>query len=181
MFNPDRYPVPLPRLLPVHSKMSYAFCDMQMLREASGQYVIKEFSIYDPYFNKSYTEIFAPPYPADWLPPKQRKQNDYITKRIHGITWEQGTLPYSECHDYIKMVTSIYADLYVEGDEKRAILQNIVSHARITDIGVLGCPRLDTLPKLPFSDLNSKSMHSSLSCAEQNAQRIGVWFEHQLL
>ena len=159
--------------------MAYAFADMQMLRDADGEYVIKEFSVYDSRWDISRgSVIFAPPYAEIVLSPQQRKHNRYVSNYIHGLKWNAGTIPYSACHGTVRALTDDYAYIYVKGEEKKRLLQKIVPDALIIDITAQGCPRLDKMMKMfvPFHGCEH-SVFPMQNCAALNAKRIGLWYE----
>ncbi|KAK3919764.1 Protein Vpu [Frankliniella fusca] len=103
--------------------MAYAFCDMQTLRGAKDEYVVKEFSLYSSQFDGSRgTTIFKPPYADTILSPEQRKRNSYITRHIHGLKWNSGTVPYEHFGDMIQELLRDYNRIYVKGVEKLRLL-----------------------------------------------------------
>ena len=159
--------------------MAYAFADLQMLRDADGEYVIKEFSVFDSCWDiMRATVIFAPPYADVILSPAQRRHNTYVSTHIHGLQWDIGTVPYASCHATIRAITEDYTYIYVKGDEKKKLLQKIDPDTIIIDIATLGCPRLDSMIKMfvPYHGFEH-SVVSFQNCAALNAKRIGYWYE----
>ena len=162
--------------------MSYATCDIQMLRGKDGEYVIKEFCVYDPNWDLDHAVTVGPPYSEDLIPQKYRRQNNYNTAYIHSLKWSSGNLPYELLHDTIRSMTSYYTKLYVKGEEKKVLLQHIVPHAQVINIEVLGCPKLDKLPNLFVK--NHNCIHGVFpfhKCAALNAKRIGLWLAFSLI
>ncbi|KAK3919706.1 Calbindin-32 [Frankliniella fusca] len=160
--------------------MAYAFCDMQMLRGAKDEYVIKEFSLYSSQYDGSRgTTIFKPPYAETILTPEQRKRNTYISRHIHGLKWNSGTVPYEHLGDMIQDLLRDYNRIYVKGVEKlRLLLGYAPPGVLVYNIERDGCPRLKTLPKLFVSFHGSEhSVFPIHNCAELNAKRIGLWYE----
>ncbi|KAK3911400.1 Transposable element Hobo transposase [Frankliniella fusca] len=157
--------------------MAYTFCDMQMLRGAKDEYVVKEFSLYSSQFDGSRgTTIFKPPYADTILSPEQRKRNTYITRHIHGLKWNSGTVPYEHLGDMIQELLRDYNRIYVKGVEKlRLLLGYAPPGVLVYNIERDGCPRLKTLPKLFVSFHGSEhSVFPIHNCAELNAKRIGL-------
>ncbi|KAK3933086.1 Lipoyl synthase, mitochondrial [Frankliniella fusca] len=160
--------------------MAYAFCDIQMLRGAKDEYVVKEFSLYSSQFDGSRgTTIFKPPYADTILSPEQRKRNTYITRHIHGLKWNSGTVPYEHLGDMIQELLRDYNRIYVKGVEKlRLLLRYAPPGVLVYNIERDGCPRLKTLPKLFVSFHGSDhSVFPTHNCAELNAKRMGLWYE----
>ena len=159
--------------------MAYAFCDMQLLRGADDEYIIKEFSVYNSQWDITRgTAVFSAPYAEIILTPEQRRCNRYVTRHIHGLAWDAGSVPYEEYRDTIRALTRDYRYLYIKGREKKLLLIEIVPDAVVIDIEALGCPRLTLLPKLfvPFHG-PEHSVTPLHSCACLNARRIGYWYE----
>ena len=161
----------------------YAFCDMQMLRGAGNEYVIKEVSVYSSQYDVSRgTVVFQPPYAENILSAEQRKRNDYVTKRIHGLKWNSGTIPYEEHGAMIRELLRDYSRVYVKGLEKLRLLLTYIPAMHIYDLEQYGCPRLETLPKffVPFHG-SEHSVFPTHNCAALNAKRIGLWYEYDVI
>lgn len=160
--------------------MPYAICDIQMLRGKYGEYVLKEVSFYEQnesaQVHKSAT--FAPPYPGDEIPEKQKRQNKYIVRRLHSLPWETGFSPYDRLPQTLSEMSAEYDFLYVKGDEKKRILQFLLPSKRIFDVEKFGCPSLKKLPKAWAPCHNDTiGSHSSKTCAARNAKRVGLWMQ----
>ena len=124
----------------------YATCDLQMLRGQTGEYIVKEFSLFDVNEKTPETVIFSAPYSEEFLPSRYRRQNDYVTHNLHGLAWYKGRTPYERLEKVVQRMTWGYTVLYVKGEEKKRVLQNIVKHANVVNIEEHGCPKLDKLP-----------------------------------
>lgn len=157
--------------------MAYA-CDVQLLRGADGRYVIKEFALFETNMQRDEFKIanFAPPCPEIALPPCFVTQNNYVTQNIHGLTWDSGVSPYDSLEDTLRQFTEFVTDLYIKGDEKRKLLQDLLPHLNVINIEKLGCPAYKKLPKL-WAPCNSEihTVNPQVTCAAKNAKRIGLW------
>ena len=163
---------------------SYATCDIQMLRGQSGEYVLKEFAVFEPtdvaQVYKAAT--FAPPYAAEFLPEKYVKQNSYGARHLHGLRWDDGDLSYEQLPRILYEMTRQYKVLYVKGEDKKKILQFFLPTKDVYNIEMLDCPKLRKLPLVwaPCANDAAAGCHSKHNCAERNAKRIGLWLESYL-
>ena len=91
--------------------MAYA-CDVQLLRGPDGRYVIKEFALFETNMQRDEFKIanFAPPCPEIALPPCFVTQNNYVTQKIHGLTWDSGVSPYESLEDTLRQFTEFVTD-----------------------------------------------------------------------
>jgi hypothetical protein len=154
----------------------YATCDLQMLRGQEGEYVIKEFSVFDLHEKSPETVIFAAPYSDELIPSRYWRQNNYVTQNIHGLHWYMGRTPYDQLEKVVQRMTWGYTVLYVKGEEKKRLLQNLVKHARVINIEEHGCPKLAKLPVLQTRCISTvHTVPHTLSCAAHNAVRLGLW------
>lgn len=156
---------------------AYATCDLQMLRGQHGEYVVKEFAVYEATRTADTFQVvtFAPPYPEEDVPEKYQQQNKYVTNHIHGLEWSHGDKPYEELRGMLNEMTAHIPTLYIKGAEKRRLLQTLVQ-SQVMDIEKLGCPALKALPFLwaPCHNENHSTAHR-FACAVRNAKRIGLW------
>ncbi|KAJ1526561.1 hypothetical protein ONE63_008148 [Megalurothrips usitatus] len=159
--------------------VSFAACDIHMLRDMDGEYVIKEFSLYSPLWDITMcSEVFAPPYDVTLVPQPYRRQNQYVTNFVHGQQWQYGDKPYPEYSDIIRHWTSLYSRIYVKGLEKKRLLGSIVTpEVDVINVEILGCPKLSKLSRLfvPWhcKQHATKPIHT---CVVENAIRIGLWY-----
>ncbi|KAK3932690.1 GDSL esterase/lipase ESM1 [Frankliniella fusca] len=156
--------------------MSHAGVNVQLLCAADRtDYVVKEFSVYDARWDVSHTVIFAPPYPEHFLSADVTQQNAYVTNNIHGLRWNSGTVPYSECADTLRSLTAPYAFLCVKGEKKKNLLLHLIPDACVVDVGEIGCPKLEKLARLFVkSHCVEHSTFPLHTCAALNAKRVAL-------
>jgi len=157
--------------------MAYAAVDIQMLRGVEGEYIIKEFSLYDTRLDVNRTVVFGPPCAESMLSSNILRENYYVVYNFHGLRWNCGSEPYHFLPDILRTVTCPYMTLYVKGRQKKTLLQSFLN-IHIVDVEEMGCPKLDTLPQLPVrAHCAEHTMFPLHSCAAVNAKRIGLWYE----
>lgn len=149
--------------------------------DGSNKFIAKEIAIikvpliYSP-DNQVETLLIQPPYPWENLPDDCVKTNEWIIKHLHGIPWNEGTVPFDILGKVLlaKLYDAEY--IFVKGLEKQVWLDNQLSlkkHAPIINLEDMGCP---ALPTLRMAACSFKHMHKDLSCATQNGRYLRLWF-----
>ena len=113
--------VPLSKSDHLSTAMAYATCDVQMLRGRAGEYIVKEFALYEKWSGGNIigSATFAPPYPEDQIPITFLRQNAYVVTNMHGLVWNAGETTYTSLQSTLSQLTSGYNRLYVKGEEKK--------------------------------------------------------------
>ncbi|KAK3929504.1 Carbamoyl-phosphate synthase large chain [Frankliniella fusca] len=62
------------------SIMAHVYCDVQMLRNAEGQFNVKEFSVYHAQWDVCQTATFLLPYEESRIPERYQRQNRFVTR-----------------------------------------------------------------------------------------------------
>lgn len=78
--------------------MSYLVVDFQGFFDDEKRFIVKELATGSPRTNKSdcevYRYLFKPPFPKSALHPRTIQTNDYCSRYLHHLTWEQGDIEY---------------------------------------------------------------------------------------
>jgi hypothetical protein len=158
----------------------WAACDVQMLRGKDGQYLIKEFGVFQccPLGDAYMIVTFAPPYDHSEVPENIQRQNQYVSKNIHGLSWETGTTPYEDMPAKLLEMTSHLSLVYVKGEEKKRFLQSLLKCA-VVDAEKLGAPALKMFPHM-WAPCHNEVHTTSHTCAVRNARRIGMWILYRV-
>jgi len=163
--------------------MAYATCDLQMLRGSRGEYVLKEFAVFEPCDpdHPHMVATFEPPYPEALVTEKYLKQNRYSFEHLHGLLWSDGNISYDMLPQTLYNMTRQYRCLYVKGAEKQKILQFFLPTLQVYNVEMLDCPRLRKLPLAWVQCPNDVTgCHSCHNCALRNARRVGMWLHAYL-
>lgn len=105
--------------------MAYV-CDIQCFKSLANNYIMKEVCVVGVDNGVFFHCIVKPPTCYDRLSPEMKKRVDYVTKNIHGLPWDNGSI---EEKDVIKKIRKILrkADrVYIKGSERVQYLRNIL-------------------------------------------------------
>lgn len=160
----------------------YAACDVQMMRGKLGELLVKEFAVFETNREREVCDVvtFGPPCVESDIPVKYQRHNAYVTERVHGLKWEDGTSRYGDSWEILLELTGHYDVLYVKGAEKVKALRSLAG-CTVVDAETLGCPNLRSLPTLWASCHNAIHMQDNhFNCAAHNAKRVGLWVLYHL-
>ena len=105
--------------------MAPSFIDFEAFQEHDGKYIIKELCIVDcsqPLRPLYY--MFHAPFAWDRLTEATKKTNEYITRNLHGIAWEDGNCRFCPNCIYYDICVTFPSDyengiFYMIGDEQK--------------------------------------------------------------
>jgi hypothetical protein len=135
-----------------------------------NDFFVKEFACYNPFNGKCWTALFLPPFHKDMIKKKYEKN---ITTATHGLTWNQGQLPYSMLFQVVEHFGANFK-LYARGKDKIKWIQHFSNHP-VHDLELLGCPDAAEL-----TPTNTCAYHDTENntCALNNAIKYGVYFSN---
>ena len=148
--------------------MAYAV-DFQYSKQPGGDVVVKELSILpleheaDPI-----VLLFKPPFPWNRLTEKYKRENSLLQRKVHGLSWDCGTIEYKQIGRLIRDSLREATDIYVIGSEKKKYMERFKYNA--IDIIELGYLQVDTTKVVNFC-LNHNFSHKTC-CAAQNVKLI---------
>lgn len=150
--------------------------DVQGFKRVYNDFVFKELAIVplgDDVQPMVY--LFAPPHDWNFLPPRYKFENTWLTKNFHGLHWQEGEIPYEELEEILKACTRGAGQVWVKGLEKQRWLKNIIPNVK--NIENLNCPALSKLYHYtdnPCSNHNLQVCKNS-HCAVRNAIVLKKW------
>ena len=144
--------------------------DFEGFRHKKSGFIIKELSVCSN--NYSDTVLFLPPISFNSLSSSERKSHQWVTKHLHGISWDSAFIAIE-----IRFPT---AKFYAKGKEKTETLQKLIQKD-VTNLETLLCPKIEEI-FTPVEHLIC-SFHSSLllfkqkkkHCAKRKAQVYFYW------
>nr|AGQ20249.1 AsIV-cont00163-ORF1 [Apophua simplicipes ichnovirus] len=70
--------------------------DVQGFKQSGDRFVLKEFAMVtiDVETVKHLEFVVKPPYPFEYLLKEHRAANLWLTRNVHGISWDSGTISY---------------------------------------------------------------------------------------
>ena len=150
--------------------------DIQGFKQTYNSFVFKELAIIPLGEDvQPVVYLFGAPYDWNFLLPRYKCENKWLTKSYHGLSWQDGEIPYIEFEEIIKSSTRGAVKVWVKGLEKEKWLKPFLSNVR--NIEILGCPSLSKLQKT--SDLICSSHNQEIccnsNCAVRNVIAIKRW------
>lgn len=104
-----------------------------------NQYIVKEFAIVGDSFQIQL--IFKPPFCKHTLDEKQQRTTRWLSRHLHGIKWEEGTVKYNK--KLIKSLCKQFDKIYTKGKEKAEFLKqfhpNVHELMEVASIDVNNC------------------------------------------
>jgi hypothetical protein len=132
-----------------------------MLRSNTG-FVVKELCIYNVTAKCIQTFSFKPPFPECILSAKTKKTNSFVTRKIHGLTWNDGYIDYDHLPGIIRKYIKTTDIAYVKGLENLRFMQYLVPG--------LTCKNLETEMKCLDKD-DVEQQQPTFSTLDKNTSR----------
>ena len=150
--------------------------DVQGFKKSYNEFVVKELAVVPLGEDvQPAVYLFAPPHNWNFLTPRYKCENSWLTRNYHGIFWDEGGIPYEEFEEILKSSTRGATKIYVKGLEKQKWLKVFLSN--VSNIETLGCPSLVKLHQtkdFPCSNHNREICYIS-NCAARNAIVLKRW------
>jgi len=159
--------------------MEYSFVVIDI--ECFHNNTIKEIGISSPFFNMGYS--FKPPQCFKSLPFNEQKQNNWLTRHCHGITWESGIYPYAMIPALLGFFNNAECKVFVKGKQKINVLKLYMPLCTFTDLEDMFCPpyselcaftELHHVPCTSFPSTHNSAMYES-HCAQHKASIYSSW------
>nr|AGQ20243.1 AsIV-cont00151-ORF1 [Apophua simplicipes ichnovirus] len=128
----------------VVSRKMHCVVDVHGFKQSDEKFVLKEFAMVTIGVKtvKHLEFVVKPPYPFEYLLKEHRAANLYLTRNVHGISWDSGTISYEESRPYIRKLLKNARTIYVRGSEKRVWLCSLLNFSvQIVDLMKLDYPR----------------------------------------
>ena len=92
--------------------------DLQGFQQPINEFVVKEIAIMDTKSDYHVTHLFEPPCTWQSLPPKYKCTNNWLTRNLHNLNWNDGYFPYDSLKVALKSMLRHASCVYVKGKEK---------------------------------------------------------------
>lgn len=141
------------------------------------RYVVKELALYDLNQHSSQHWIFKPPEGLEVTARKAVRANDWVSRHLHRIPWEEGDVEYKELTRILDQIASQYDVIYVKGQQKiEFLLEEVSLQPAIVNVENLGCPKICVL--LEPLRLGCHCIFHNFDptlCTAYRAKAIGRW------
>lgn len=151
--------------------------DIQGFRDGKENFIPKEVAIVAVNAPITGHWIIAPPYPFDDLPEKSRKENNWLSRKYHGIEWYDGETNLERFTLYLREITREVRYIYCRGHEKEHYLRRVLSRNIYNLEGI--SPAFKNLPEI--KECKQRCSHHGLrfsptfTCALRNVYKLKRW------
>lgn len=155
--------------------MTFVF-DVQGFKANGNTFIFKEVAIIPLSTDELSVFLFKPPHNFAELSPFHKNENRWLEQHYHRLRWIRGDLNYDELECTLKHVLTHAELVYVKGVEKIRWVRKYTT-AEIIDLGLLGCPALRNLTRIPACAHHSFNIYSE--CAVSNVLALKKWVIQQ--
>mgnify|MGYP007030190827 CR=1 FL=1 len=152
--------------------------DVVALRDNDDKLVPKEVAIMDPDANCVNSWIVQPPCSWSEVKPDVQTQNVWYTKNCHGISWEDGELPYESFRQTLINYTEHGSLLYCYGLETQVYLSRLLNR-EVIYLKQMQCPKLSLLLSFPITSC-CFPLHrlARITCALRNVHALSKYLKY---
>lgn len=121
--------------------MSSVILDIQCVLGMNNKYLIKEMSVICTETQAAQHWIFK--HPLITQDAKSQSVNKWLERNYHRLSIEYGDVEYKELDNILNTLKFKY--IYVKGEQKQKMIEEIIPHVTVINMEELGCPRLNQL------------------------------------
>lgn len=149
---------------------------VQGFKKTYNSFVFKELAII-PLGEDVQPVVYSFGVSHDWnfLSPRYKFENKWLTKNYHGFCWQDGEIPYEEFEEIIKSSTRGAGTIWVKGLEKQKWLTPFLSN--VQNIETLSCPPLSKLHQKTddICSSHNQGICFNSNCAARNVIALKRW------
>jgi len=98
--------------------------EFQAFRGNDNKFLVKELVILDVQLGTANYFLFKPPYPFHNLKEKAKRNNKWLSKYFHHISWYEGFTDYRELKNVLQFYCNKYKYVFTSGLEKSELLSS---------------------------------------------------------
>ncbi|KAK7576272.1 hypothetical protein V9T40_012558 [Parthenolecanium corni] len=125
--------------------MAEFIVDVQLYKDDKKRNIYKEIAVIAVGTDEVGYCLIKPPYPRSKLSPAARATVDYVTKKHHGIVWEDGYMNFVDAMRLLKDMTRHAHRLLIKGSGRARFISQLTGKITI-NFDDLGCPKAKNLP-----------------------------------
>ena len=148
--------------------------DFEGFRLSNQPFILKELSVRAADYHD--TILLRPPHSSNILNAKAQKAYNWVTKNLHGISWDSGVYDYSFIFCFFISLKVRFPNIvvYAKGKEKSEYLSSFFPH--VIDLDTLNCPRASDFNKIDgLLCLNHQNNYQREHCAREKANLFFEW------
>lgn len=146
--------------------------DIQGFRIDNNRFIIKEVAILTRNYIKLFHILIQPPCSWNDVSLSFRKQILWLERYYHGLSWDEGHVPYYTAQNIIRNILSNHCVIFVKGNEKRYLLEKILKNYKTCTIVDLS-EHKDEYEENPPSLRTRNEYTSNYSCFHHKTTRNG--------
>lgn len=101
--------------------------DFQAFKSVDDEFIVKELAIVKIDGDSEFNMVFKPHQPYSTLPRSMQDRVDYVSRRIHGIRWDSGSVDYYDVIGSIKdSLMNEARIIFVKGLERSKYIRNFL-------------------------------------------------------
>ena len=152
--------------------------DVVAFRRNDDELIPKELAILDPDAHCMSSWIIKPPCLWSDLKPNIQQENAWYTKNCHGLSWDDGDLPYTSFRQTLINYTEHASLLYCYGLETQMYLSRILERD-VIDLKQMQCPKLGLLLSFPITSC-CFPLHrlAKITCALRNVHGLAKYLNY---
>lgn len=114
--------------------------DFEGFKPKESDFIIKELAICGEYKDSC---SFLPPHNFKQLSAYEQKAFTWVTKSLHGLSWEEGDYPYLYLEQILQSISlrNPLSTFYAKGSEKCLLLEKLLDR-EVENLENLGCPKV---------------------------------------
>ena len=147
--------------------------EFQAFRGNNDRYIVKELVILDLQTCVIYNFLFKPPFTFNNLNSKSKRTNNWLTRNLHHIGWNEGFTSFEEVESIMNHYCSKFARLYTKGLEKC----NWIQLHTTTDVIDVKMDKCFEYEPNNMCILTKDEKHATSHCAVKNAYRLAAFLE----
>jgi len=154
--------------------------DIQGFKTLLNEFVMKEVCIVGVHSGKVYHIFVKSPVCYENLCEKLKSRVNYITKYIHGIYWNSGSVDENTVVEILQKTVKNASRVYIKGSERVKFLKNLLNNTiPVVDLDIFNFDGNYKIKQVNFSCYYNER-HSNLRCALKNACTYKRWLLNHL-
>jgi len=151
--------------------------DMLAFNSPKAKFIVKELTIVNIRTGSVHWFLFKPPCAAKDSVAATSKENIWLTNNFHGISWEEGTIPYDRLRNILTGQVEPHTTIYVKGKEKADFIRRLTG-ATVIDLQTLGCPSLRKPNLWLLTPQYTCPRHNGTNfvCSRDQALKLFSWY-----
>jgi len=137
--------------------------DLQGFRIDNNRFIMKEVAILTRDDTKLLHMLIQPPCSWNDVSFSHRKQIRWLERYYHGLSWDDGHIPYYTAPNIIKNILSCECIIYLKGSEKRKLMEKLLKDNKMCTIVDLS-ENIDDFEEKPPSLRTRNEYTSNYSC-----------------